>query len=50
MEVITEGELEAALVTALEQRDTISILNVHLERDDISPALERLTNTLRQRI
>ena len=50
MEVRTEGELEAALVTALEQRDTISILNVHLARDDISPALERLTNTLRQRI
>ena len=50
VEVRTEGELEAALVTALEQRDTISILNVHLKRDDISPALERLTNTLRQRI
>ena len=50
MEVRTEGDLERALATALEQRDTISILNVHLEPDDMSPALERLTSSLRKRI
>jgi indolepyruvate decarboxylase len=50
LEVRTEGDLERALAKALEQRDTISILNVHLERDDVSPALERLTSTLRERI
>jgi indolepyruvate decarboxylase len=49
-EVRTEGDLERALAKALEQRDTISILNVHLERDDMSPALERLTSSLRKRI
>ncbi len=50
MEVRTEGELEQALATALVQRDSISILNVHLEPDDISPALERLASSLRKRI
>ena len=50
LEVRTEGDLERALATALNQRDTISILNVHLDRDDVSPALERLTSTLRKRI
>jgi indolepyruvate decarboxylase len=50
MEVRTEGDLERALATALEQRDTIAILNVHLEPDDMSPALERLTRSLRKRI
>jgi indolepyruvate decarboxylase len=50
MEVHTEGDLETALETALEQRDTVSILNVHLAKDDISPALERLTSSLRKRI
>jgi indolepyruvate decarboxylase len=49
-EVRTEGDLERALVKALEQTDTISILNVHLEPDDMSPALERLTSSLRKRI
>jgi indolepyruvate decarboxylase len=50
MEVRTEGDLEQALATALVQRDSISILNVHLEPDDISPALERLASSLRKRI
>ena len=50
MEVRTEGDLEQALATALVQRSSVSILNVHLARDDISPALERLTSTLRKRI
>jgi indolepyruvate decarboxylase len=50
MEVRTEGDLEQALATALVQRDSISILNVHLEPDDISPALQRLASSLRKRI
>jgi len=50
MEVRTEGDLEQALATALVQRDSISILNVHLEPNDISPALERLASSLRKRI
>jgi indolepyruvate decarboxylase len=50
MEVRTEGDLEQALGIALAQRDTISILNVHLEPDDMSPALQRLTSSLRKRI
>jgi len=49
-EVRTEGDLEQALATALVQRDTYSILNVHLEPDDVSPALERLTSSLRKRL
>jgi len=49
-EVRTEGDLERALATALVQRDTMSILNVHLEPDDMSPALQRLTSSLRKRI
>jgi indolepyruvate decarboxylase len=49
-EVRTEGDLERALAKALQQRDTISILNVHLDPDDMSPALERLTSSLRKRI
>ena len=50
MEVRTEGDLEQALATALVQRDSFSILNVHLEPDDISPALQRLASSLRKRI
>lgn len=49
-EVRTEGELEAALATALAQRDAVSILNVHLAKDDVSPGLERLTSNLRKRM
>ena len=50
MEVRTEGDLERALATAVAQRDTISILNVHLDPGDMSPALQRLTNSLRKEI
>jgi indolepyruvate decarboxylase len=49
-EVRTEDELESALARALEQTDAFSILNVHLEPDDVSPALSRLASGLRERI
>ncbi len=48
-EVRTEGELETALAAALVS-DELSLLNVHLAQDDISPALARLTETLRKRV
>ncbi len=48
-EVRTEGELETALAAAL-RSDELSLLNVHLAQDDISPALARLTETLRKRV
>ncbi|HMM78302.1 MAG TPA: thiamine pyrophosphate-binding protein [Gammaproteobacteria bacterium] len=48
-EVHTEGELETALVAAL-RADALCLLNVHLAPDDISPALARLTETLKKRV
>jgi indolepyruvate decarboxylase len=48
-EVRTEGELEEALERAL-ANDAVSLLNVRLAKDDISPALDRLTSNLRKRI
>ncbi len=49
-EVHTEGDLEKALGAALANRDRFSLLNIHLEKTDISPALERLAKTLSKRI
>jgi len=49
-EVHTEGDLEKALRAALANRDRFSVLNIHLEAKDISPALERLAKTLSKRI
>lgn len=49
-EVKTEGELDQALNAALANKDTFSILNVHLEPDDISPALTRLAEGLSKRL
>ena len=49
-EVRTEGELESALKEALANCDRFSLLNVHLAATDISPALERLAQTLSKRI
>lgn len=49
-EVHTEGDLEKALRAALANRDTFSLLNIHLDPTDISPALERLAKTLSKRI
>ncbi|MBW3542651.1 MAG: alpha-keto acid decarboxylase family protein [Planctomycetes bacterium] len=49
-EVHTEGDLEKALKAALANRDTFSLLNLHLEPLDISPALKRLAERLSKKI
>ena len=49
-EVHTEGDLEKALQAALANQDSFSLLNVHLDPYDISPALKRLTKRLSRRI
>lgn len=49
-EVHTEGELDQALRAALAHQDAFSVLNVHLEKTDISPALVRLTQRLAERV
>jgi indolepyruvate decarboxylase len=46
IEVRTEGELDAALDLALANTSTFSLLNVHLDPWDRSPALERLAQRL----
>jgi indolepyruvate decarboxylase len=45
-EVRTEGELDAALQAALANTASFSLLNVHLDPYDRSPALERLASRL----
>jgi indolepyruvate decarboxylase len=49
-EVHTEGDLDKALNAALANRDRFSLLNIHLEPTDISPALDRLAKSLSKRI
>jgi indolepyruvate decarboxylase len=49
-EVRTEGELDQALNAALANKKAFSLLNVHLEPDDISPALKRLAEGLSKRL
>lgn len=49
-EVRTEAELDAALKAALANTESFSLLNIHLEKTDISPALERLAERLSKRI
>ena len=46
LEVRTEEELDAALEAALANTASFSLLNVHLDPWDRSPALERLANRL----
>ncbi len=46
LEVRTVGELDAALRAALENVASFSLLNVHLDPYDRSPALERLASRL----
>ena len=50
LEVRTEGELDAALQAALANTGSFSLLNVHLDPYDRSPALERLAVRLSQRV
>ena len=49
-EVQTEGDLEKALKAALANQDSFSLLNIHLEPDDVSPALTRLAERLSKRL
>jgi len=49
-EVRSVGELRQSLQAALANQDAFSILNVHLEKDDISPALSRLASRLSRQI
>ncbi len=49
-EVHTEGDLDQSLKAALAHQDAFSILNVHLDPFDVSPALERLGERLSKKI
>ncbi|MCA9033617.1 MAG: alpha-keto acid decarboxylase family protein [Planctomycetaceae bacterium] len=49
-EVRTEGDLEKAIKAAIANQDSFSLLNVHLEKLDVSPALKRLAERLADRI
>jgi len=49
-EVHTEGDLDQSLKAALAHRDAFSLINVHLEPLDVSPALKRLGERLSKRI
>ena len=50
IEVRTEGELDAALNAALVNTSSFSLINVHLDKMDRSPALERLATRLAKRL
>ncbi len=45
-EVFTEGDLEKAFRAAFANQDSFSLLNVHLDKLDVSPALKRLAGRL----
>lgn len=45
-EVHTEGELDQALKAAIANEDAFSLLNVHTQPTDISPALDRLAKRM----
>jgi indolepyruvate decarboxylase len=49
-EVKTCGELQQAMQAALAHEDAFSILNVHLDPHDISPALKRLAQKLSKKL
>lgn len=49
-EVRTEGQFDAALQTALADRQGMSLIQVHLDRHDCSLALERLAGKLGPRV
>ena len=50
LEVRTEGELDAALDAALANTESFSLINVHLDPMDRSPALERLATRLAKQL
>ena len=49
-EVHTEGELESAFAAALDNHDSFTLINVHLDPRDVSPALKRLADRLSERL
>jgi indolepyruvate decarboxylase len=49
-EVFTEGDLEKAFQAAFANQDSFSLLNVHLDKLDVSPALKRLAGRLATRV
>jgi indolepyruvate decarboxylase len=49
-EVFTEGDLEKAFKAAFANEDSFSLLNVHLDKLDTSPALRRLAERLSKHI
>ena len=49
-DVHTEDELERALLTSRDYRDGFCLLDVHLDPNDRSPALERLTQSLGKKV
>ena len=49
-EVHTEGDLEKAFKAAFANQDSFSLLNVHLDKLDVSPALKRLAARLATRV
>ncbi|WP_437201120.1 alpha-keto acid decarboxylase family protein [Planctomicrobium sp. SH664] len=49
-EVRTVGELHQSMQAALAHKDAYSILNVHLDPTDISPALERLASKMSKQL
>lgn len=49
-EVRTEGELEKAIQAALANTDSFSLLNIHLDSHDTSPALQRLAARMSEQL
>jgi indolepyruvate decarboxylase len=49
-EVHTVGDLHQSMKAALAHKDAFSILNVHLEPTDISPALKRLASRMSKQL
>jgi indolepyruvate decarboxylase len=49
-EVRTEGEFDAALKKAWDDRSGLSLIHVHLSREDRSKALDRLAEKLKHRV
>lgn len=49
-EVSTEGDLEKAIKAALANKDSLSVINVHLSPTDVSPALTRLADKMSKQL
>ncbi|WP_299467093.1 thiamine pyrophosphate-binding protein [uncultured Gimesia sp.] len=49
-EVSTEGDLEKAIKAALANLDSLSVINVHLDPTDVSPALTRLAEKMSKQL